>query len=138
MGWRDNLIAQLRRDEGERDKPYLDTRGNITIGVGRNLTAVGVDTEERDLMLSKDVDRAVAACRALVHNFDLLTDARKEALANMAFNLGFLRFARFRKMLVAVEEGDFESAAAEALDSQWSKQVGAGRSNRIADKLREG
>lgn len=138
MAWRDNLIAQLRRDEGTRDKPYFDTHGNITIGVGHNLTSKGITPEVREMLLSRDVDEAISVCRALIHNFDLLSDSRKEAFANMAFNMGFVRFSGFRKMIEAAEAGDFETAAAQALDSRWAHQVGEGRSGRIADKIREG
>lgn len=43
------LLSELSRDEGRRLKPYLDTVGKTTIGVGRNLTDVGISEDECDL-----------------------------------------------------------------------------------------
>ena len=34
------------KEEGKRDRPYLDTHRNVTIGVGRNLTGNGVSVDE--------------------------------------------------------------------------------------------
>jgi lysozyme len=55
----------------------------------------------------------------------------------MCFNLGMPRLRQFRNMLAALEAGDFETAAREALDSRWAGQVGA-RAERIAAQIRDG
>jgi lysozyme len=55
----------------------------------------------------------------------------------MAFNLGLGRLRKFRKCLAALEAGDYDEAAAEALNSAWAAQVGA-RAQRIAAMIREG
>ncbi|WP_233203010.1 MULTISPECIES: glycoside hydrolase family protein [Mycetohabitans] len=49
------LLSELSRDEGRRLKPYLDTVGKTTIGVGRNLTDVRIIEDECDLLLENDV-----------------------------------------------------------------------------------
>lgn len=36
------LLTQLKVDEGVRLRPYTDTRGFQTIGIGRNLDTVGI------------------------------------------------------------------------------------------------
>ena len=41
-----NIYDQLRRDEGVRFKPYQDTVGKWTIGVGRNLSDKGINWVE--------------------------------------------------------------------------------------------
>ena len=41
-----DLVQQLTRDEGIRNKPYVDTVGKVTIGVGRNLSDVGLYPDE--------------------------------------------------------------------------------------------
>lgn len=53
------LLAELSRDEGRRLKSYLDTVGKTTIGVGCNLTDVGIAESECDLLLENDVMRSV-------------------------------------------------------------------------------
>jgi hypothetical protein len=55
---------------------------------------------------------------------------------NMTFNLGD-RLLGFRKALAAVQAGDWSTAAAEMLDSQWAAQVGP-RAQRLAEAMRTG
>ena len=65
-----------------------------------------------------------------------MPEPAQRALANMAFNLGVPRLSQFKNMLSALEKGDYNVAAKEALDSNWAKQVGD-RANRIAKVFRE-
>lgn len=53
------LLSELGHDAGRRLKRYLDTVGRATIGVGRNLTNVGISDGECDLLLKNDVARSV-------------------------------------------------------------------------------
>ncbi|WP_232034153.1 glycoside hydrolase family protein [Mycoavidus cysteinexigens] len=48
-------MTEFKRDEGERFKPYFDTVGKITIGVGRNLTDGSVSQGECELLLQNDI-----------------------------------------------------------------------------------
>jgi hypothetical protein len=70
-----NLSAQLRRDEDEKQFAYDDAtgktllkgdtlRGNLSIGVGHNLTANGLSQKARDFILADDEAIASAACPA--------------------------------------------------------------------------
>jgi len=131
------LRDQLLVDEGERKEPYLDTEGNITIGVGRNLTAVGISQDEQDLMLTNDMWRANNAARALFRSFDNLTPTRKAVLCNMAFNMGLTALSGFHGTIAAVEAGDYNLAADNMLASLWARQVGD-RAKRLAALMRSG
>ena len=44
---------------------------------------------------------------------------------------------KFKRMLAAIEKGDWDTAALEALNSKWADQVGA-RAKEIAEMLRTG
>lgn len=118
------LIAHLRAHEGVRAKPYTDTVGKLSIGVGRNLTDNGLSQEEIDYLLANDIAKAEQEARALVPSLDSLDPVRKEVLIEMAFNMGRPRLAGFKNMLSAVGRKDFARAAAEMLDSRWAVQVG--------------
>lgn len=59
------------------------------------------------------------------------------ALMNMCFNLGIGRLLGFRKMIMALTAKDYTTAAIEALDSKWAKQVGQ-RAKDVALMIREG
>ncbi len=132
-----DLRAQLVKHEGLRLKPYKDTVGKWTIGVGRNLSDVGISEAEASYLLDNDIRKAVDDASTLVENFETLNDTRQHVLIDMAFNLGRSRLSRFRLMLAAVEAGDFKQAADEMVNSRWYLQVGP-RSARLELMMRTG
>lgn len=131
------LKAELKRDEGVRSKPYVDTVGKITIGVGRNLTDKGLSATEIDLLLESDIDQAARDVHAIYPEWEALSEQRQRVLVNMAFNLGRARLAQFMGMLSALRAMDYEKAAEEMMDSRWAKQVGE-RAQRLQLMMREG
>lgn len=137
MTYRDIVRVQLKVDEGVRVKPYRDTVGKLTIGVGRNLDDVGVSAKELEFLLDNDIDAAERTARVLFTAFDDLSDARKAVLVNMAFNLGQARLSGFSKFRAAVERKDFDTASREMLNSGWATQVGS-RATRLAAQMSAG
>jgi lysozyme len=134
---RDQLCADLERDEGLRLKPYLDSVGVLTIGIGRNLQDVGITKAEAYMLLGADID---TACGVLDRNLPWwrdLSEARQRAVVNMCFNLGITRLLGFSKALAALKAGQYEEAARQFLDSRWATQVGQ-RAQRIAELIRKG
>ncbi len=136
-GFMSDLVADLRRDEGVAHKPYRDTEGILSIGVGRNLEDRGISDEEIDFLLANDLQWVVVDLDRGAPWWREMTTNRQRALANMVFNLGWPRLSGFRKMLAALEAGDYDEAANQALDSRWAIQVGA-RAERIAELFRSG
>ncbi len=122
------LEDQLRRDEDERQYAYDDATGktlvkgttlqaNLTIGVGRNLSAKGVSQKERDFLLDNDIQDATVALEA---NFPWamdLDEVRKGALLNLIFNMGVRGLSGFQQFLAAIQAKDWQTAKAELLDS---------------------
>ena len=137
MSYRDILKAQLSTDEGYRTKPYRDTVGKLTIGVGRNLDDIGVNAGEISLMLDNDIERAVIAAERLIPSFESLSDQRKAVVCNMAFNMGERTFGGFHDTLQAIAEQRWDDAAEHMLASKWASQVGP-RAARLAQAMREG
>ena len=113
------------RHEGLHLKPYKCPAGKLTIGFGRNLDDVGITKDEAAAMLSTDVGRVVADLRDMFSEFDEFEEDRQHALMDMRYNLGPGRFRTFEKMIEAVRIGAWSTAAEEALDSKWAKQVGS-------------
>ena len=62
-------------------------------------------------------------------------EAAQLVVANMMFNLGLPRFSKFKKMIRAIELGDWQSAADEMIDSKWYQQVTA-RARRLEAVMR--
>jgi len=128
------IVGQLRRDEAVRYFPYHDTVGKITIGVGRNLSDVGVSDLEINFMLANDIQKVTDQLTAHFAWFKSLDIARQGVLINMAFNMGFAGLCRFQSFLGFVEQGDWENARREMFDSAWAVQV-KDRATRLAQQM---
>lgn len=125
----------IKRHEGLRLGPYIDTADKITIGYGRNLTDNGITEAEADVMFEHDFQVAQRTVESLLPRCASLPDPQRAVLINMAFNLGLPRLSGFKKMLAAVKAGDFDKTADEMLDSRWAGQVGT-RAIELADLMR--
>jgi len=130
------LRSELRRDEGCKLFPYVDTAGKLTIGVGWNLSDNGLPTFIVEELLTEGIQRAKEVVEGLLPEWQELSDARQRVLLNMAYNLG-RKLGGFRRFLGAVEADDFEAAASEMRRSRWAKQVGK-RAERLATMMEEG
>ena len=133
---RNKLHSELIYDEGISLKPYRDSVGKLTIGVGRNLDDKGISDDEAMYLLDNDINEALRDARTFVW-FDDLTDARQRVVVNMIFNLGLTRFSNFKKTIHHIAAGEYDKAAVEMLDSRWARQVGS-RAKRLAKMMKEG
>jgi lysozyme len=127
----------LLRDEGIRLKPYRDTVGKLTIGVGRNLDDKGISRDEAMELLDNDITEVTLALNARLPWTTYLHGPRHAALVNLAFNMGIGGLLEFKKMLGAFKAEKWDVAAKELLDSKYATQVGA-RANRLAEQLKTG
>ncbi len=135
---KEQLIKDLIRDEGMVLEAYHDSRGHLTIGIGRLIDPdLGgrISKGEAMFMLTNDIETVEKELDAKLDWWRGLPDQAQRALCNMTFNLGFPRLSGFEKMLAAMKAGDFEEAANQALDSLWARQVGL-RARRISDMIR--
>jgi len=131
----EDLFVQIKEDltkhEGCKTTVYLCTEGIPTVGIGHALygfeeLAVGDEVSMEQVLewFKEDCNEALTDCRALFLNFDSLPDQVKRVLVNMAFNLGRSRLGKFKNMVTAVNEGNWNKAADEMVDSRWYNQVG--------------
>ncbi len=133
---REALVAQLVKHEGLRLFPYTDTVGKLTIGVGRNLSDVGMSKREAMDLLDHDLDACITDLSAMPW-FLALDAVRQRVLVDMRFNLGPDRFRAFHRTLAAVQQGDYVTAAEQMLKSKWATQV-KGRATRLARMMATG
>ena len=134
---RDALAKQLLRDEGFRQFPYKDTVGILTVGIGRNLEAVGISKDEAIYMLQNDIDQCEKHLDSTLPWWRYLSAARQSALVNMCFNLGISRLLKFKKFLSALNKQNYDEAAKEMLASKWAEQVGQ-RAVRLSKQIETG
>ena len=131
------LLESIKRHEGWRDKAYQDTEGIWTIGYGRNLQELTIDTCLGTRWLKEDIRTATDAAEKFPEWECLNTDPRQDVFIEMVFNMGPSRVAGFRNMLAAFRDEDWARASREMLDSKWARQVGV-RAGRLAKIMLDG
>jgi lysozyme len=138
-----DVFTLLKRHEGLELKPYCDKcgeslrrelngwycgcaavpqlNGNITIGIGRNLTEDGISPVEAETLLTHDITTALVH----LHTFkwyDGLDVVRQAALIDLNINLGSYGFDEFTRMTAALSERDYTRAGAALRDSAADHQ----------------
>jgi lysozyme len=144
------LAARLPRTEGRRAKPYKDTVGKWTVGVGHNVTDNGLpgyavveliehgslSDNSIDRLLGEDIDKALKDAGA-IPVFKTLDPVRQSVLADMVFNMGLGSVLGFQNTLACIARADWENAAKNMLKSKWAEQVG-NRAVELAELMRSG
>lgn len=131
------LQEQFLRDEGLRLRPYQDTAGKWSIGVGRNLSDVGISRAEALFLLQNDIQAATQSLETFLPWTAALDDGRLSALVAMTFNMGIWGLCEFKLFLAAVQAGDWSEARDQILQSKWAEEVGA-RAQRLAIQIETG
>lgn len=131
------LVRQLVAEEGLRLMPYVDTVGKTSIGVGRNLTDVGISQAEALMLLDGDIARAEAGLDQAFPWWREMSEVRQRVLCDMAFNMGLGTLRTFERTLSAMRRGDYAAAAVGMLASHWAEQVGR-RARRLAQMMQTG
>ena len=143
-----NIIKQLRGDEAVRQLPYDDATGetlakgmtlagNLTIGIGRNLSADGLRPQEIDMLCANDVQEVIDELRSRLPWFDSLDSVRQGVLINMAFNMGTADLMGWGTFLGLVKAGQYAAAAQDMAKTPWASEVGA-RATRLERQMRTG
>lgn len=132
-----SITDQIILHEGKRAKPYRDTVGKLTIGVGRNLDDVGLSDDEIEYLLKNDLRRVQTELNRAIPWWEGLSPVRQKVLLDMAFNLGTEGLMKFKNTLAYIKAGDYRRAAENMLVSKWAKQV-KGRAERLAKMMETG
>lgn len=143
---------------GFYDKVYLDTKGIATIGYGTNLTTdfaksyitnnlkydyekvlLGkqiITIEDANNLFQNSYNIAIKDASNFVSNFDSLSPERQLVLIDMSYNIGS-NINKFINLKSAIEEGDWERASSEILNSKYASDVKS-RANRNAEVMKNG
>lgn len=156
------LNEQLLLHEGFRSRPYQDSVGKWTIGIGRNVEdnpitpserghlfgnpdmgddelwealLGGISRQQAFILLESDIREALRYIRRLSPNFEALSEPRKFVLIDMLFNLGYGTMRRsFLHIIDLIEAGDYRGAVEAIQRTKYAKQVGH-RDNRLCVML---
>lgn len=150
-----NLEEQLRRDEGtvrDRNQQMIayNHDGNWTIGYGHNLDAHNeqvpnqpITDQEAEAYLQQDIRQATRDLDRQLPWARNLDEARRGALVNMIFAMGVgnredgTGLLGFEDTLGALQNGDYERAAREMLNSHFGR-THRNRAARLAQQIRTG
>lgn len=143
------IIQILNFEEGFRSKPYRDSLGYPTVGVGFLIGPKGADLSNYTFSLSKNVSDVwleelangrltqMKARPAICSALKQCNPARTDILISMAYQLGTEGLAGFKNTLAMIAAGNFTGASSGMLDSLWNKQTPK-RAQRHAEVMRTG
>lgn len=131
---------QIRKHEGYKGSIYYDSVGVPTGGWGHAFhigSSLPKEIWEQifnyDYRLHKDQLNDLIWQRKLMD----LDHVRKMVLMDMIFNLGMGGLLKFKNTLRFIEQGNYEQAADNMLQSKWATQVGE-RAKTLARQMRTG
>lgn len=131
-----SILEQLELHEGFSKYPYKDTEGYLTIGYGWNLDRNGLPED----ICKELTKRKVCELYDKLNKFEWFfeqDDIRRKVLLDMSYNLGINGLLKFKKMIGALGNNNYNKAAHEMLDSKWAKQVKT-RAKRLAKMMETG
>ena len=141
----EKLKSEIISDEGIVFKVYLDHFGHKTLGVGHLINKsdpefplkkdTPVSKERVDECFSTDIEICVLECSSLHREFQSFPEEVQLIIANMMFNLGQTRLAKFKDMKKALDNQDYKAAAAAMVDSRWYNQV-PNRAKRLVERMK--
>ena len=134
----EELKEHIKKEEGFRNKVYLDHLGNRTIGYGHLCLPNEkwdddkiYDSKELNKTFEYDFNIACNDAEKLIAKNSIHPDAFC-VLIDMCFNMGSPRVSKFKKMFAALEVQDYQTASKEMLDSKWANQV-PNRARRLSE-----
>jgi lysozyme len=92
------------------------------LGYGCDVTNEGISEEIAEILLINDVIKAIPIATSYLNNIPNISEIRRLAFINMAFNLG-KKLYTMTKTAKYVRENDWDMVSKEMLDSLWAKQV---------------
>jgi len=132
----ESLKQRIKRHEGYRPEPYRCNGGQWTIGYGHGIGRgkCKISRKVADIILNEDLLHAMMDVESLGLEIDKV---RREVLIEMTFWHGFKGLLGFKKMLTALEVGDYDKAADEMMDSNSGRKY-SGRMSELAYAMRHG
>lgn len=134
-----NIEKLLRFEEGFRADPYYCSEKYPTIGIGWKIGGKNQPLEDfKWMQISREA--ALAQCKSEANDLAMnlhcviecwqeLSEARQAVLISMAYQMGIGGLMKFKKMIAAIEAGDFVEASQQGMNSLWANQTYA-RANR--------
>tara|TARA_R100001463_G_scaffold32022_6_gene71942 strand:+ start:1519 stop:1995 length:477 start_codon:yes stop_codon:yes gene_type:complete len=136
-----DLLEKIKEHEGFREKTYKCTEGYDTTAYGfawkdlylsEDMANELLQRNKNNIVFYEDIaedvliEKLEKLKRNAISRFKWLEDMPQEVqevVINMCYQLGVTGVSKFRKAISALQEGEWNEAADEMLDSLWAKQT---------------
>lgn len=139
------IMDMIKKHEGVRTRPYKDSLGLWTVGVG-HLIGDGKSLPpewnreftmaEIDALFAKDFEEHKKAAQK-IPGYDKANKATQGALIDLTFNMGASWYKKWPSFIKALVGGNMQQAAEELQNSKWYQQV-KGRAADIVALIKSG
>lgn len=150
------LQQSIEAEEAFRESPYKDSEKLWTVGIGACLERSTISTQEwkvlldrgwvqlkithegAKLLMNNKLEQRTQALIAALPAWTSFSEARREVLIHMAYQMGMGFIAKFPKFIAAVKAHDWPAAKAHGLDSDWAREQSPSRARRLMNQLERG
>ncbi len=130
-----DLIEKIKHHEGFVDHVYKCTEGFDTIGYGFAVKDLEMPEHIAEELLIIKLEKLQKNANSRFKWLEDMPQQVQEVVINMCYQLGVNGVSKFRKAISAMQEGDWEEAANEMLDSLWARQT-PNRAKELSDIVR--
>ena len=118
-----DLLEKIKHHEGFVEHVYDDSLGIPTIGYGFAIKDLILDEDIAEDILMRKLERLKRNANSRFKWLEDMPVVVQEVILNMCYQLGVTGVSKFRKAISALQEGDWNEAADEMLDSLWARQT---------------
>ena len=130
-----DLLQKIKHHEGFVEHVYDDSLGIPTIGYGFAIKDLILDEDIAEEILIRKLEKLQKNANSRFKWLEDMPQEVQEVVINMCYQLGINGVSKFRKAISAMQEGDWEEAADEMLDSLWARQS-PNRAKELSDIVR--
>jgi lysozyme len=118
-----DLLEKIKHHEGFVEHVYDDSLGIPTIGYGFAIKDLVLDEDIAEEILIRKLEKLKRNANSRFQWLEDMPQEVQEVVLNMCYQLGITGVSKFRKAISALQEGEWQEAADEMLDSLWARQT---------------
>jgi len=118
-----DLLESIKKHEGFVEHVYEDSLGIKTIAYGFKLDLLTIDEDIAEEMLIRKLEKLKRNANSRFKWLEDMPQEVQSVVLNMCYQLGVTGVSKFRRAISALQEGDWDEAANEMLDSLWARQT---------------
>jgi lysozyme len=118
-----DLLESIKKHEGFVEHVYDDSLDIPTIGYGFAIKDLVLDEDIAEEILIRKLEKLKRNANSRFRWLEDMPVVIQEVILNMCYQLGITGVSKFRRAISAFQEGDWDEAANEMLDSLWARQT---------------